>query len=145
MHHTLIDAAVMQRTLQHFSTWRLRSAYWTLGAAEQSALRADWVHAHETLGATVHHYRTFPLEARSDILVWLAVAPEAAATPVAFFDALTAALRPFRRYLAPVDALWGFTRPSEYSRSRSKQAIDPFAARAHPYLVMYPFTKTSGR
>jgi chlorite dismutase len=35
------------------------------------------------------------------------------------------------------------TRPSEYSRARSAQEIDPFAPERSPYLVMYPFTKTA--
>ena len=41
------------------------------------------------------------------------------------------------------DSLWGFTRPSQYSRARSKQEIDPFAETRKPYLIIYPFSKTT--
>ena len=131
------------RTLQHFSSWTLRDAYWASSDAEQHTLRADWVGRLGDVAAAVHHYQTFPTESRSDILVWLAVEPEAADAPAAVFDAFARAVRPFRRYLRPVDALWGFTRPSPYSQARSRQEIDPFQPRTHPYLVMYPFTKTA--
>ncbi|HSJ15158.1 MAG TPA: chlorite dismutase family protein [Longimicrobiales bacterium] len=131
------------RTLQHFSTWTLADDYWALSEEKQRALRGDWVESLGTVAAAAHHYQTFPLESRSDILVWLAVRPEAAHTPATVFDALARAIRPFRRYLRPVDALWGFTRPSAYSQARSRQEIDPFQPRTHPYLVMYPFTKTA--
>jgi len=40
-------------------------------------------------------------------------------------------------------ALWGFTQPSQYTKTRSTQELDPFDARALPYLVMYPFVKTT--
>jgi chlorite dismutase len=91
----------------------------------------------------VHHYRVFPTETRSDILVWCALEAGDTDSPRLFFDAYTRALRPFRRYVQVLDTLWGFTRPSEYSRARSRQEIDPFEARTATYLVMYPFTKTS--
>ena len=43
-----------------------------------------------------------------------------------------------------VDTLWGYTRPSQYSRaSRSSQEIDPFSADRRTYLVIYPIVKTS--
>jgi chlorite dismutase len=42
-----------------------------------------------------------------------------------------------------VQTLWGFTRPSEYTKTRSNQEIDPFASERKPYLVMYPFVKTT--
>jgi chlorite dismutase len=38
--------------------------------------------------------------------------------------------------------LWGFTKPSQYTKTRSTQEIDPFAAERKPYLVIYPFVKT---
>jgi chlorite dismutase len=39
-------------------------------------------------------------------------------------------------------SLWGYTRPSQYTKSRSTQEIDPFAGNAQKYLVIYPFVKT---
>jgi chlorite dismutase len=45
--------------------------------------------------------------------------------------------------IEPVDILWGFTRPSQYTKTRSSQEIDPFSTARKPYLVMYPFVKTA--
>jgi chlorite dismutase len=136
-------AAMELRTLQYFSTWTLCDAYWSLSGKEQRALRDEWVASLSDTAVVVHHYQTFPLEARSDILVWLAFQPEAAASPATAFDSVARAVRPFRRYLRLADALWGFTRPSAYSQAKSRQEIDPFQPRTLPYLVMYPFTKTA--
>ncbi len=40
-------------------------------------------------------------------------------------------------------SLWGYTRPSQYTKTRSTQEIDPFAETRQPYLVLYPFVKTT--
>ena len=130
-------------SLNHFGIYRLTDAYWLLDDAEQARLRADWVTSLDAAAHTVHHYQTFPTESRSDFLVWSALRVEDAGDARTFFDAHSRAIRPFRRYLKAIDILWGFTRPSQYSRARSRQEIDPFEAREHPYLVMYPFTKTT--
>jgi chlorite dismutase len=106
-------------------------------------VRTDWVGQLAETAAAVHHFQTFPAESRTDILVWSAVRMEDAIDARTFFDAHARALRLFRRYVQAIDMLWGFTRPSQYSRARSRQEIDPFEPRSHPYLVMYPFTKTT--
>jgi chlorite dismutase len=123
--------------------YALTEEYWKLAEPERCALRTDWVRRLGETAESVHHYQVFPAETRSDILVWCATDARDAESPGRFFDAYARAIRPFRRYLQVVDLLWGFTRPSEYSRARSRQEIDPFEARSSPYLVMYPFTKTS--
>jgi chlorite dismutase len=38
---------------------------------------------------------------------------------------------------------WGLTRPSDYSKGKSSQEIDPFSSEHKQYLVVYPFTKTA--
>jgi len=131
------------RSLNHFGVFALTSEYWKLSESEQCGLRTDWVRGLAGTAAAVHHYRVFPTETRSDLLVWCALDASDADAPHRFFDAYARTLRPFRRYVQVMDLLWGFTRPSEYSRARSRQEIDPFEARTAPYLVMYPFTKTS--
>jgi chlorite dismutase len=45
--------------------------------------------------------------------------------------------------LQPTTTLWGYTRPSQYTKTRSTQEIDPFAETRQPYLVIYPFVKTT--
>jgi chlorite dismutase len=60
-----------------------------------------------------------------------------------FFERFACATNPHRHLLAPVNFLWGFTKPSQYTKTRSTQEIDPFAEQRKPYLVMYPFVKTT--
>ena len=60
-----------------------------------------------------------------------------------FFQKFTKALTPFRHLIEPKDSLWGFTRPSQYSKARSRQEIDPFSDEHKPYLIIYPFSKTT--
>ena len=52
-------------------------------------------------------------------------------------------MTPYRHLIEQKDSLWGFTRPSQYSKARSKQEIDPFAETRKPYLIIYPFSKTT--
>jgi chlorite dismutase len=132
-----------ERSLNHFGVYALLPEYWSLPEPDQLALRRDWVCGLAQAAKTVHHYQTFPAESRSDIIVWSAAEANEPDAARRFFDRYARAVRPFRRYLRIVEMLWGFTRPSEYSRSRSRQEIDPFEERSQPYLVMYPFTKTS--
>ncbi len=134
---------VSQRSLNHFGIWALTDAYWAMPEREQREVRAAWIDALAGTADAVHHYRTFPAEAGSDVLVWSALPANDADAAAGFFDRYATAVHAFRRLLRPVHMLWGFTRASEYSRARSRQEIDPFEARALPYLVMYPFTKTS--
>jgi chlorite dismutase len=133
----------MSASLNHFGVYALTAEYHGLADEDREALGRRTVLALETAAPRVHHYRTFPTTADSDLIVWSAVPAEDPAAPGRFFHACASALRPFRRWLRPVDVLWGFTRPSEYSRARSQQAIDPFEARTLPYLVVYPFAKTA--
>ncbi|MGH7502497.1 MAG: chlorite dismutase family protein [Longimicrobiales bacterium] len=130
-------------SLNHFGIFHLTESYWALSEAEQRALRVDWVCRLAECATAVHHLQTFPAESRSDLMVWSAQHMEDAGDTRAFFDQYGRTLRPFRRYVQPIDILWGFTRPSQYSRARSRQEIDPFEPRTSPYLVMYPFTKTT--
>jgi chlorite dismutase len=106
-------------------------------------VETEWAERLSQVAPSVLHYQTYPATARTDFLVWSAVRADDAQAPLAFFEAYAAAVRPFRRYARVTDVLWGFTRLSEYSRGRSRQAIDPFQPREIPYLVVYPFTKTA--
>jgi chlorite dismutase len=130
-------------SLNHFGVYQLTDAYWSLAEQDRQDLRSNWVGGLDRAATIVHHYQTFPAESRIDILVWSSLRMDDARDARSFFDAYGRALRPFRRYVKPIDVLWGFTRPSQYSRARSRQEIDPFEPREHPYLVMYPFTKTA--
>jgi chlorite dismutase len=60
-----------------------------------------------------------------------------------FFSTHACQMNPNRHLVQPVQTLWGFTRPSEYTKTRSTQEIDPFATERRTYLVIYPFVKTT--
>jgi chlorite dismutase len=137
------EAPPAPRSFNHFAFYRLTRDWWSLDDARRAGIRGDWVEAIGGAASAVHHYRTFPAETASDILVWCASPFEDADSPERLFDAIATAVRPFRRWLEPVDFLWGFTRASEYSTARSRQEIDPFVSRSMPYLIVYPFTKTT--
>jgi chlorite dismutase len=63
--------------------------------------------------------------------------------PAVFFEKLAMAMSSYRHLIEQKDLLWGFTRPSQYSKARSKQEIDPFAETHRSYLIIYPFSKTT--
>jgi chlorite dismutase len=83
------------------------------------------------------------MSADADLIVWTAQEVEDAGTPARFFDHMARALACYRSVLEVVDVLWGVTRPSPYTKGRSRRAIDPFANDRSRYLVAYPFTKTA--
>ncbi len=136
------DAPVV--TLGHFSTYRFTPRFWELGGDERRARAGAWLEGLGEPADVAHLYLVRGLESVADVLVWSTVRIPEPGDAGAFFTARSAAENRHRDVLEPVHALWGITRPSEYSRSeRSAQEIDPLAAERSPYLVMYPFTKTA--
>ena len=105
-------------------------------------MHQEWLSELNEAAAAVHCYQLFPTEASADLLVWSAIPTETEDVPSLFFERMAKATVPFRRYVEPKIALWGFTRPSQYSSARSRQQIDPFTGPRSPYLIVYPFTKT---
>jgi len=128
-------------TLNHFGIYRFTRDYWSLPGEQRASVYAELVFAIRDV-AVVHPYQLTPLESAADVMLWSATDATDPARPRGFFEGLAGALSPFRRYLEPRDSLWGFTRPSQYSRAKSAQEIDPMQAERAPYLVVYPFTKT---
>lgn len=128
-------------TVNHFGIYRYTPAFWSLSAEERATVYADLVGGlRET--ATTHPYQLTPIEADADVMLWTVVEVGDETAPGRFFEGLARATSPFRRYLEPRDSLWGFTRPSQYSRAKSAQEVDPLRPERSPYLVIYPFTKS---
>lgn len=130
-------------TLNHFGVYRYTAEFWSLPADRRAAVYADLIGAVRTVAQAAHGYQLTPMEAAADVMIWSvceAIAPDAATR---FFGDLTRALSPFRSFIEPRDSLWGFTRPSQYSKARSAQEVDPLTDERSPYLIMYPFTKTA--
>ncbi len=129
------------RTLNHFSLHAFSDAYWALSPAERAELGRDWLAGLRSAATNVQLYQ--PTESGLDVIAWSAL-PVAEPTATArFFECLARANNPHRPYLRTVHALWGFTRPSQYTKTRSAQEVDPFAEARRRYLVIYPFVKTT--
>ena len=133
----------IEKSLNHFSTLRFTDDYWRLSSEGRAAMHGEWGEQLRGTDVVTHCYQLAPMESSADLMVWSAVAVESEETPAHFFEALVKATSRFRQYLEPKTTLWGFTRPSQYSKSRSRQQIEPFQTARAPYLIIYPFTKTS--
>lgn len=131
------------QTLNHFALVRFSDAYWALPPARRSEIRCRWLEMLKASVDALHLYQTFGIESGNDLIVWTAMAGDDTAIPARFFSRFAEALGPVRSYVTLSSALWGFTSPSQYTKTRSRQELDPFAAGRQPYLVMYPFTKTA--
>jgi chlorite dismutase len=84
----------------------------------------------------------YPAQSGADLLVWSAIEAEDPNQVAQFFEKFACATNPYRHLIEPANILWGFTKPSQYTKTRSNQEIDPFAEHRQPYLIMYPFVKT---
>ncbi len=130
--------------LGHFCTYRFTSAFWALDGEARRARAREWFDGLHDTAEAAHLYVVRGLESEADVLVWSTVRLPEPGDAGTFFTERSAAENRHRDVIEPVHALWGMTRPSEYSRSeRSTQEIDPLAVERSPYLVMYPFTKTA--
>jgi chlorite dismutase len=112
-----------------------------LSEEERAKFRKDWLQA---LCATAQKVDIFQgTEHDVDLIVWSAIEVKDNRNTAGFFERYAKALAPYRHLLDQKDSLWGFTRPSQYSKARSKQEIDPFSNERKSYLVIYPFSKTT--
>ncbi len=129
--------------LSHFACIAFTDAYWRLAAQERTQLREPWLAGARAAAHSVHLYQLTGLQSQSDLLIWSAVDSATPEATTAFFAQWAAAARDMRQYITVRDVLWGYTRPSQYTKSRSTQETDPFGAVRQPFLMVYPFVKTS--
>lgn len=129
------------RTLNHFSTWSFTKDYWQLDGEARAAFHRDWLAALRSASTMLDIYQN--TDNRADVMLWCALAADEPCSAATFFEAFARAATPYRQLLEPRDALWGFTRPSQYTKARSAQEIDPFASSRKRYLVAYPFAKNA--
>lgn len=130
-------------TLNHFALVAFTESYWRLSPEERQRLRCDWLTRVQSAARVTHLYQTFALEARNDLIVWSALEAGASEAPSGFFGRWAEASAPFRSHIEIRDVLWGFTRQSQYTKTKSQQEVDPFARERLPYLIVYPFVKTA--
>ena len=104
------------RTLSHFALLRFTASWWQLAEEERRRQREALREALSELGDARHLYQVFPAQDSADLLLWTALQ---AATPESvhtFFRDYAARLARFRGVLTCRAPLWGFTRPSTYTR-----------------------------
>lgn len=132
----------MSPVLSHFGVYALDRTFWALDADDRSRVGREFSAALSSAADSVHVYHTFGTRVRTDAIVWSTVPADGDTVVGQFFERLEEAIRPFRAYVHLVDALWGFTRESEYSRGAPSRGIDALHHAPKPYLVVYPFAKT---
>lgn len=130
-------------TLNHFAVATFSDAYWRLPPETRRQVRADWLGAVRRTADALHLYQLTALESSSDLLLWTASADAEPAATEQFFAGMATALGHVRQFVAVRETLWGFTRPSQYTKTRSTQELDPFAPSRLPFLIVYPFVKTA--
>jgi chlorite dismutase len=130
-------------TANHFSFFRFSQEYYQLSALERKELNNRWLSSLRSASDHLDVYQVYPSQSKADLLAWSALRTEEPGATQVFFRQFACATNPFRAVIEPVDILWGFTKPSQYTKTRSSQEIDPFSATRKPYLVMYPFVKTA--
>jgi chlorite dismutase len=95
-----------------------------------------------SLGEATHLYSIFPCRADVDFMLWTASNVEEPGSAAGLLAGYSKTIERLRRFVSPKETLWGFTRPSMYSRGKSEQDIDPIAGGRSKFLVVYPFSKT---
>jgi chlorite dismutase len=130
-------------SLSHFAVVAFTDDYWRLDAAERTRVRDEWLARLRGAADAVHLYQIAGLEAGSDLLVWSAVRSASPDATAGFFAKWAAAVAAHRRFINVRGLLWGFTRPSQYTKTRSTQELDPFTPGRRPFLMVYPFVKTT--
>jgi chlorite dismutase len=117
-------------------------AYWELPTSGRRESGEAWLAGLREAAPRVDVYQVFPTRTEADVLVWSALPAEQNCDAAGFFERFARATTPQRQFIRPTLTLWGFTKPSIYSRGRSAQEIDPFSEKRQTYFIIYPFVKT---
>ena len=130
-------------TLNHYALFSFKDAFWELTGPERRARLIRWLAELRAVTRQVDFLQVSPAEHGSDLLIWSALEAGEPQSTVSFFEGFTRALSPVRTLVQPTNVLWGYTRPSQYTKVKSTQEIDPFSSSRKRFLVIYPFVKTA--
>lgn len=125
----------------HFSFFQFTPNYFSQPAEARQRCLETLLSGLKRISEQVEIYQVYPFEVGQDILVWSAVEADREETEQ-FATTFARVTNPLREFIQPMRTLWGFTRPSQYTKTRSPQEIDPFSSERKKYLVLYPFVKT---
>jgi chlorite dismutase len=129
-------------TLNHFSFFTFQNKYFDLRRPERQAFHQDLLTGLRSSANNVDIYQVYPAQGGVDVMVWSALEADHPESACNFFTRFARTTNPYRQWLAPKTTFWGFTKPSQYTKTRSTQEIDPFSKDRLPYLIVYPFAKT---
>ncbi|HLO17213.1 MAG TPA: chlorite dismutase family protein [Anaerolineales bacterium] len=132
---------ILHRTLNHYALISFKEAYWSLSTQDREEFHKTWLNGLCAAAQKVDIFQA--TESGIDLIVWSALTADDKLDAAVFFAKSAKANNRYHHFIDIKDSLWGFTRPSQYSKARSKQEIDPFAETRKPYLVIYPFSKTA--
>lgn len=131
-----------EQQLNIYATYAYTDAFWALSDEDRKAFRAKLVDDARSLGAGAHFYSVFPCRVDADFMLWTGLVAEQPEVSSAALIQYNRVSESWRRYVKPVQVLWGFTRPSMYSRGKSEQDMDAFDDARCKFFIVYPFTKT---
>jgi chlorite dismutase len=129
------------RTFNHYSLISFKESYWSLSTQERAEFHKKWLTGLCAAAQKVDIFHA--TESGIDLIIWSAITADDKQDAARFFEKFATTNKSYRNLIDLKDSLWGFTRPSQYSKARSKQEIDPFAETRKPYLIIYPFSKTT--
>lgn len=131
------------RVLNHFAYLQFNDAFYASSASEKKQFHQAFLNSLHQAGQRVYLYQVYPAQAGVDVLIWSAVEAANPSDTAEFLHKFACATNPFRSLLTFKEIYWGLTKPSQYTRTRSNQEIDPFEEHRKQYLVVYPFVKTA--
>lgn len=129
--------------LNHFAFFSFQAPYFELPKEERTGFHHSILEELREAADNLDIYQVYPSQPGADILVWSAAAADDPNVPCEFFTKFARATNPYRRFIQPNVVFWGMTKPSQYTKTRSTQEIDPFSKERKPYLIVYPFSKTA--
>ena len=86
-------------------------------------------------------YRVYPSRSEYDFVIWTVKEIENSETIFNFMKTYSECFKNFKGKLESKLILWGYTKPSIYTKGKSIQEIDLFSERKK-YIIIYPFVKT---
>lgn len=131
-----------QPILNLYAGYGYTDRYWNSSPDERASVRRTIAEGAARLGEKTHLYTVFPARKDMDILLWSAQTVSEPAVTANALSCYAEIVEEWRGFIRPVEVLWGFTKPSMYSRGKSEQDIDPLTDGRTRFLVIYPFSKT---
>lgn len=131
-----------ERLLNLYATYSFNSNYWAAEEADRRCVRMQIADEARELAEATHFYSIFPARSDTDFMLWSAWGADTNEAASVAMKKYAKVVSGWRKFIEPEQSLWGFTKPSMYSKGKSEQDIDPIEGPRNPYFVVYPFSKT---